>query len=137
MSASLSCSRCGRTKPVSEFYRRRARRRGYSSECKGCHKGVPRYEDVEARRDRTLRRRYGITAAEYDRLLTEQGGRCVLCQREPDESRLHVDHDHETGRVRGLLCFHCNTTLGWLERVGLSRVAAYAATELLTLERMT
>jgi hypothetical protein len=60
-----------------------------------------------------LKRRYGITIAEYDRMFAEQGGVCAICgQRRPEERTLHVDHDHETGVIRGLLCFRCNNALG-------------------------
>lgn len=63
-------------------------------------------------------RKYGITRDEYDRLLVAQNGRCLICNRPGDELKkgLAVDHDHETGAVRGLLCVGCNTKLGWLER---------------------
>ena len=51
-----------------------------------------------------------ITANEliYEALLTAQGGVCAICGKPPKTRRLHVDHDHQTGRVRGLLCFTCN-----------------------------
>jgi predicted nucleic acid-binding Zn ribbon protein len=58
---------------------------------------------------------YGITAEEYDALLAAQEGRCAICG-SPDwpgkGNRPHIDHDHETGRIRGLLCNNCNTGLG-------------------------
>ena len=44
----------------------------------------------------------------YDRLLGEQGGHCALCPSTPKSRRLHIDHDHKTGRTRGLLCYRCN-----------------------------
>ena len=61
-----------------------------------------------------LHRLYGITVEEYDALLARQGGVCGLCGRPPDRKRLHVDHNHGTGAIRGLLCHHCNTGLGLL-----------------------
>jgi hypothetical protein len=64
-------------------------------------------------RDQYLRRTFGLGSAEYDELLRAQGGRCRICRRQPRvDSSLHVDHDHETGEVRGLLCFRCNGGLG-------------------------
>jgi hypothetical protein len=58
---------------------------------------------------------YGITLSKYDEMFEAQGGLCAIC-REPEEGkRLAVDHDHATNRVRGLLCFRCNTTLGRFE----------------------
>ncbi len=63
-----------------------------------------------------LKRRFGLTLEQYDEMLRSQGGGCALCGRAPREGKaLHVDHDHETGRVRGLLCFTCNNALGDFE----------------------
>jgi len=59
---------------------------------------------------------YGLTIDSYTALLDKQGERCAIC-RSPDR-RLVVDHDHQTGRVRGLLCNRCNNHLGWLEANG-------------------
>ena len=59
-------------------------------------------------RDRRLRRKYGLTLAQYNRMLKAQGGVCKLCGRPPQKLALAVDHDHKTKRVRGLLCFTCN-----------------------------
>lgn len=63
-------------------------------------------------------RRYGITLQDYDRMHAEQQGRCAACGSPPKDGgrgpagRLHVDHDHDTGAVRGLLCNNCNAALG-------------------------
>jgi hypothetical protein len=74
------------------------------------------------------RSRTGITQAEYDRLLVEQGGHCALCPNTPKTRRLHVDHDHATGAVRGLLCFRCNRFLpSWVTRGWALRVAEYVS----------
>lgn len=70
-------------------------------------------------RERALMSRYGLTMAEYDLLLESQGHVCAIC-RSPESGRnkagkvmrWHVDHCHETGLVRGLLCSKCNTGLG-------------------------
>lgn len=72
----------------------------------------------EQYRKRSLRQRYGITVEDYDRMLEEQGGHCALCPAVPGVRRLHVDHDHVTGRVRGLLCLPCNGAVHYLEREG-------------------
>lgn len=70
--------------------------------------------EVKAReRNAHLTRKFGITSATFDELLVAQGGVCAICGRPPREDiSLHVDHEHETGRVRGLLCFRCNNALG-------------------------
>lgn len=60
-------------------------------------------------------KQYGITIDDYNRLFIAQEGRCVICH-EPSDKRLFVDHNHQTGQVRGLLCRQCNTHLGQLER---------------------
>lgn len=66
--------------------------------------------------DRHLRRTYGITADDYDEMLAGQGGGCAICESptsgDPRRPRLHVDHCHDTGKVRGLLCSDCNRALG-------------------------
>jgi hypothetical protein len=65
-----------------------------------------------AAREGHLRRKFGITQADYDALLERQGGGCAICGKPPGKISLHVDHDHETGEVRGLLCVGCNNALG-------------------------
>jgi hypothetical protein len=59
-----------------------------------------------------LREKYDMTEGEYDALVERQDGRCAICAERPDD-RLHVDHDHDTGAVRGLLCRNCNIGLGY------------------------
>jgi hypothetical protein len=71
-----------------------------------------RRENREAERSGHLRRTFGLTLEEYEQLLAAQGGRCAICRSEPGKISLHVDHDHETGKVRGLLCFRCNGGAG-------------------------
>lgn len=66
-----------------------------------------------AARDGHLRRKFGITVEQYEAMLDEQGGRCAICRREPHPTiSLHVDHDHDCGHLRGLICFECNAGLG-------------------------
>jgi hypothetical protein len=59
-----------------------------------------------------LKRTFGLTLEDYDRMLAEQDGGCGICGDPPGQIALHVDHDHDTGVVRGLLCFRCNSALG-------------------------
>jgi hypothetical protein len=59
-----------------------------------------------------LKRKYGLTLEEFGEILALQGGGCAICGR-PDAD--NVDHDHRTGRVRGILCFNCNIAMGQLE----------------------
>lgn len=67
---------------------------------------------IDQKRDAVLRQRYGITADEYHALWVGQGRRCGCCGKRLQ--RPHVDHDHETGAVRGLLCQNCNLGIGKL-----------------------
>lgn len=63
-----------------------------------------------------LKRQYGLSVEGYDAMLASQDGVCAVCSRPPTPGiSLHVDHDHETGRIRGLLCFRCNNALGDME----------------------
>jgi hypothetical protein len=61
-----------------------------------------------------LMRKYGLTRENYEALLEEQSGRCGICG-EPFAQSPHVDHDHRTGRVRGLLCRRCNRAIGFFD----------------------
>ena len=109
---SAYCPACGQIKPLTDFGRNRGSRSGRTAYCKPCHnaKGKETYTRLYGgTREYHLRRRYGITSADVDRMIEAQGGVCAICQeREPK----HVDHDHMTGVVRGVLCFCCNQGLG-------------------------
>lgn len=70
-------------------------------------------------RSRGYRHRYGITVEDYNRMFAEQGGRCGICGSDKSgRNGYHfaVDHCHNTGQVRGLLCIRCNASLGWFEQ---------------------
>ena len=59
-----------------------------------------------------LKRKYGMTMEQYEAMLEAQGGGCFICGRPPRQDiSLHVDHDHSTGAIRGILCFCCNNAL--------------------------
>jgi hypothetical protein len=76
---------------------------------------------LQANRERHVTREYGITPEQHAELEARHGPGCWLCGRVPERRRA-IDHDHTTGRVRGLLCTRCNTVLGWLETVGVEPV---------------
>lgn len=60
-----------------------------------------------------LKRKFGLTPADYEAKLARQGGGCAICGRKPSVGRqLDIDHDHRTGAVRGLVCNSCNQGLG-------------------------
>lgn len=58
-----------------------------------------------------LRKNYGITINDYERILQAQKGRCAICRGGTSKRHFAVDHNHRNGRVRGLLCARCNTAL--------------------------
>lgn len=103
-----TCAGCLLVSPVDNFDCNKSRTDGLNSYCKGC------------RKDHLLQRDYGISLAEYNAMLTAQGGRCAICRKTEAESHtkrgqsLVVDHCHATGRVRGILCSMCNSALGLL-----------------------
>lgn len=66
------------------------------------------------KRKTTLKRRYSLTIEQFDDLATSQGFACAICNKIPTRT-LHVDHNHKTGKVRGLLCSGCNTGIGSLK----------------------
>lgn len=114
--APFDCRRC-RERPAAQIGSSRSGYRWYwCSECIGA---------MEQRKK--LRARYGITPADYARMLVRQGGVCAICGAPPPSGRvrrLHVDHDHASGKVRGLVCYHCNVGLAFIERLG-ARASAY------------
>ena len=106
------CRDCGETKPLEKFVLSKRSATGRGTYCKSCQ-NVRSNETRErlhgGSREYHLRRRYGIGVKAFEEMLEEQGGACLICEK-PDPE--HVDHDHETGKVRGILCFNCNQGLG-------------------------
>lgn len=104
---SLICTRC-QDRPV-------AYPKSSNRWCKECREEV-RKERYDPRhiRDRNLRQNYnGFTLKDYEALFEKQNRACAICCK-PQEKHLHVDHDHRTGKVRGLLCQECNHALGFV-----------------------
>ena len=114
------CSKCQRSKPVTDFYRRAKNKAGlYYSWCRNCHAQVyqqRRTKDPDkfykTRINTHYKRRYGVDYDTYEQLCSLQAGLCAICKAKP--RKLVVDHDHSTGKVRGLLCRKCNTGLGFI-----------------------
>lgn len=121
------CRGCLEDLPVAQFWTNRKTKDLLQARCKDCSKtAVYSYRTQSEGKVRVARTRfktalsyYRLTEVEYDKMLVEQDGRCAICQqpeRMLDRSgytrRLSVDHCHKTGKVRGLLCSHCNHALG-------------------------
>lgn len=117
------CSVCGIKKPLDDFYVYERSRGGLNvfARCKPCHLDYGRsYREAnpDVGRNARMLRKYGIGVEEYEALLVAQGGVCAICGVQPKEEPygcLQVDHDHETGEVRGLLCRSCNTALNIID----------------------
>lgn len=131
-----TCNRCKLTKSIDEFFRDSGFADGHMSLCKECktkstlrcrakkkeeyNAYMRKFRSVspvkyQSERVRSLRNRYGITQARYDKMLEQQGGTCALCDYKPGKRPLHVDHHHATGKVRGLLCPSHNRSIAILD----------------------
>lgn len=122
------CSVCRENKPISEYYFSTTGR--IFGPCKPCNRkrsddwrknnskafnAIQRkcyHKNPLANRRIWLKKNYGITPEQYDATLTEQGGGCAICG---SPHKLHMDHNHKTKRLRGLLCSNCNLGLGNLQ----------------------
>lgn len=106
------CTKCEIEKDEDEFHRHPATKDGLDPRCKECKSRLylARSEDAFGE----SLRKYGLTLHEYTELIEAQGGVCLICRRNPEEMnrRFAVDHCHETGRIRGILCTACNSGLG-------------------------
>jgi hypothetical protein len=124
------CTRCTVVKPRSEFSERwnvlpsGKRYRASNAYCKSCASemaGQHRLKDLvgsAARQRRSrLKTQYGLTIEDYDAMLRRQGGGCAICGTAVPGGLggFHVDHCHQTNRVRGLLCVNCNRGIGALK----------------------
>lgn len=104
------CLGCLRDLPLDMYNLHAIGKEGRRSRCKDCRRGERRRKDIL--------RKFGLSEATYESMLDEQDGLCMICQLPQSMTRLgkrlelSVDHDHATGRVRGLLCNNCNSMLG-------------------------
>ena len=121
------CPKCKEEKEISEYQKNRAAKDGLQYHCKTCRSAIDgraakRFYDREryhlnkdGYREYYYQRAYRFSVAEYNRLQKEQGYVCAVCKQPCSTGkRLAVDHCHNTGAVRGLLCSKCNRALGYL-----------------------
>jgi len=146
------CSKCGKIKPVGEFYKNKEYVTGITSQCKKCHsQNLKRYyrthrakfvekarkwrkanpekhKNSQAKSD-WKKQGIKINLEGYNQLFVEQKGCCAICGKSQKEfkRRFCVDHNHETGQVRGLLCAKCNHILGIVNdsRIQLQKASKY------------
>jgi hypothetical protein len=122
------CRTCNASKPMTAFKPDPTCANGYRHTCLDCFrsrertrhvsgKGDPLYMGriAQNRRTHDLKRKYGISASDYNAMHEAQGGKCLICGSAGGKRRLAVDHCHSTGVVRGLLCNPCNQGLGYFK----------------------
>lgn len=124
------CSVCREEKPLSDYHRSKNTKDGHTYRCKPCDrearykyrtKDPKRY--AEKLRNRQLKYKYGIDLKIYREMLEEQKGGCRICGASSNNAlyginktdNFSVDHCHDTGKVRGLLCNQCNRALGFFK----------------------
>ena len=128
------CFKCNHIKPLAEFYKHNEMTDGHLGKCKWCtkrdsktwHQSNPerskelrakeRYNNRDKYHKSTLKLKYGITPDIYAQMLLDQNDCCAICNKHKDsmDTRMYVDHNHETGAIRGLLCRKCNAGIGML-----------------------
>lgn len=117
------CKSCSLEKLLVEFHKDARRPDGIRIYCKECQK--KRASTPEAKKYHNEYRslwtitKYGITKEYYDTILIKQNGVCAICKKfrlRTIDRRMHIDHCHTTGKVRGILCSVCNTMLGKYEK---------------------
>jgi hypothetical protein len=112
------CPDCRQTLPVSEFGKNSSAYDGLTSYCKVHHEErgrLNRAKNHGSGKAYRLKYRHGISIEQYDQMLEAQDHKCAICQQYPRgnlKNPWHVDHDHSSGKVRGILCHSCNTGLG-------------------------
>lgn len=114
------CTHCREIKPTTEFYPSKTAASGRHPWCKPCTRAynreyIKRNPEANAARARKSRIKaiYGITWQQRDQMIADQDHRCAIC-REPftDSKTTHQDHCHKSDKLRGILCYSCNTGLG-------------------------
>jgi len=124
------CSVCKIEKPLEDFYNSQSSKDGKSYRCIACDKAARatykernREKFLQTAREVNWRMRFGMEPEDYDRMFEEQNGQCAICGSENPNGatskstktrNFSVDHCHETGKIRGLLCTSCNRGLGLL-----------------------
>ena len=120
------CSCCKETKALELFSKHKSNKDGYRKVCKACRslqEGERYRNNPDKTRDTTYKRLYGLSLHDYNNLVDKQQSLCKICSK--PFQKLYVDHCHQTGEVRGLLCSKCNLGLGqYDDRPDLLRQAA-------------
>lgn len=114
-----TCYRCKQEKLETEFWKCAQKSDGLSTYCIPCNTKKNRQHNLKNPRwksqkiNASLKSRHGITLEHRNEMFKAQDGKCKICGN--PMARPHVDHDHETGKIRGLLCYPCNVGIGFLQ----------------------
>ncbi len=111
------CSSCRADLPLSAFDKNRSFKDGLANQCHDCLRASRRkWREANPRlhKARHIKNRYGVALEEYEAMVQDADGKCPICgeAQSPPFEVLDLDHDHITGKVRGLLCRACNLALG-------------------------
>lgn len=115
-----SCSKCKEERPYGDFHKDKRHKDGLTSHCKDCYNSSRNrwlrnhymgHKDYY--RDRQYRSKYGITLKDFEEMSLKQEHKCDICKR--FVKKLHIDHNHKTGKIRKLLCTNCNRGLGYAQ----------------------
>jgi hypothetical protein len=131
------CKKCGVEKSLDDYYIHNGMKDKHLNTCKKCDNKKTREYQIEHKdqmakysekyrlkyietyadyaRNTKYKQNYGITIEDYNKMFDDQNGLCAICSNPESKGRskhFHVDHDHLTGKIRGLLCSTCNTALG-------------------------
>ena len=110
------CPKCKQAKPLSDFGRDKRAKSGKAVYCRPCNRvksQKQRDRDPNLNKRNHLRYRYGLTLEEVADMMLDQGNACAVCGTE--NGRLVIDHNHDTGKIRGLLCDSCNCAIGFVK----------------------
>jgi len=119
-----TCYGCQTKKELEEFGKHnntKDKRQHYCKECARQYRLENKDKNKQYQKDRRKKNistvmQYGITLEEYDEIQSRQGHKCALCYKHKNSTyrkKLYIDHCHVSGKIRGLLCQHCNTMLGF------------------------
>ena len=113
------CAKCGKIKLLSEFYIDKQKSVGIAADCVECTKYKAKIAHNKRKRTASIsniHHKYGITLEQYNTLLAKQDYKCAICGKNETEDVygrvLCIDHNHENGKIRGVLCHSCNRGLG-------------------------
>lgn len=102
------CPWCKHVKLIKEFNLNPRRKDGHNTYCRDC-------DGLRRQLKGTAQNRLPLSREQYNHMLQEQDGKCAICHTHTTRRPLHIDHDHQTGQIRDLLCSKCNSALGMLK----------------------